>query len=153
MTAVLSIDPGKTGYIAYLDSAGISAYPIPASFAEAIKLVSRIWIPDIIVYEKVGPSPRQGSSAAFQWGRSAMLAEAVAVQTAKDSGATILSPTPQQWKARLGLMRPDLKAGTYRQNKRDALKLAKEIFPDAKFLTVENADACLLAHFGQKVAR
>lgn len=152
---VLGIDPGATGALAVVDGLDLVAlHDMPffevsrgrgkrkevdvRTLAEILASVSV----NAIYMEKVGGMTGDGAAEAFQFGRSAGAAEALA----KQLGARFVFVTPPVWKRAMGLI------GTAKD---DARHMASNLWPAkaAEFARKKDdgrADAALVAEYGRR---
>ncbi len=82
MATIAAIDPGKKGAIAILENGTIQAHPLPLAGKEldlvAIADELREHNPTILVIEKVGARPGNGSVSMFSFGRAVGSVEGIA---------------------------------------------------------------------------
>lgn len=147
---VAGIDPGISGAIAIIDTAGgeiLLADDLP--LLKTQKGNNELNIPEIaatlrgyrigeVKLEQVHAMPKQGVTSSFNFGRSYGALQAI-VQTI---GIPITLVTPQAWKKAAGILRTD---------KDYARTRALQLYPDADLARkkdIGKADAILIARFG-----
>lgn len=105
---IVSIDPGLTGAIAFIDASGAHVEDMPTMgdgkhrIVDAANLSAMIEVrtPEIAYVERVSAMPGQGVSSMFKFGRSVGVIEGVL-------GALeipVVYVTPQSWKKHAGLI-------------------------------------------------
>ena len=152
-TTTIGLDPGKTGFVGILRDGVPSLVPMPQDLPTLLAMITQ-HSPAAIAVEKVGPSPRQASRAAFSFGKSAMLVESAGLLYASLRPCQLFIVQPTKWKSRFRLVRPDRVEGTtYKQNKQEAARLARELWPALQGITNDSADAILLAEFAYREAQ
>lgn len=147
--AIIAIDPGASGAIAWRNSKDLSKHVInmpdtPKGILEQLREIEDDnLLCDIVCYlEDVGHGlPNQSSSATAKFARHnghlemALLAE----------GIKIVKVTPQKWEKVFSLG----KSSEYEKAewKRRLKNKAEELYPDKK-ITLKNADALLMLEYG-----
>jgi len=131
MNAIIAIDPGKTGAIAY-DCAGalLKVYDMPDTSAGVVSMLRSLsYGPDIalVLIEKQQSMPKQGVSSTFTLAEGYGLLQGVVMAL----GLPMDFVRPAEWKKRLGLTNAD-KAGS-----RD---MAARLFPDQADLFARQKD-------------
>jgi Holliday junction resolvasome RuvABC endonuclease subunit len=99
MAAILAIDPGLSGGIAWAAADGtVSAIPMPIAGKEldlaTLKAVIQSAAPSWVVLEKVGSMPGQGVASTFKFGTGWGMAQGLAAGL----GLPLELVTPQRWK-------------------------------------------------------
>lgn len=148
-SAYLGIDPGKTGGIAVITESGYAgAWTMPDTLEGICEVLRAYAPPTFAVYavvEKVGAyrihGRTQGGKSMFTFGHNygAVRGILTALQISFDD------VHPTKWKRHFGLLKTE---------KRDALPVARELFPDVEFPTRQTmssgkADALLLAEYAR----
>ncbi len=153
-TAIIGIDPGKSGGIAVLWPSGIyQAWKLPATerdLWEVLNEIDHIALSESLnctaFIEKVSSSPQMGVVSAFKFGRSLGLVHMGCICI----GWRVEWVTAQKWQRALGLKVSGKGLGQDDTSKKNRNKAkAQELFPDAK-ITHALADALLLAEFGRR---
>ena len=146
MKAIIGIDPGANGGIAWITSDGKACVEkMPDTLQDLWELVESIGFeaPDFTPYqikayiEQVSSSPQMGVVSAFSFGRGYGNLE-MALTAA---GIPFERVRPQVWQKALGCMT--------KGDKNVSKRKAQELFPDRK-ITHATADALLIAHYGTK---
>lgn len=142
---ILGIDPGNRCGMALLDGEHTEVRDGPTTGTDRRQLdpagvaaVIRAWGPDIAVIERVGPAPRQGVAATFQFGFAAGVLRGVCAALA----LPVELVTPATWKRfyRLG---PDKEAA-----RALALRLYPALAADlARKGDTDRAEALLIARW------
>lgn len=147
MTTVLGIDPGKSGAaVCYYPCGGLSIARrqrlTPIEWVR--ELVSMIEYAELIVIEKVGPSPQMGRTSAFSFGHEAGIIHGAcyAMHT------PIVEVTPQKWQPAVGVH--PKKGEPQPAHKLRLKQRAQELFPREK-ITADLADALLIAHYAMTI--
>lgn len=156
MRAIIAIDPGLTGAIAWLcgkdlairdiptETRGKSAHVDPAALWCVVRQWSCVTCPPIGVIENVGAMPRQGISSACNFGKTIGACEMALVA----AGCELVRVTPQTWKFGVGL-KADPAADT-KARKNASRARALELFPNHTHLFARakddgRAEAALMA--------
>ena len=145
MKAIIGIDPGANGGIAWINSDGEACVEkMPDSLQDLWDLVVSISLEagtggtGIRAYlESVSSSPQMGVVSAFSFGRGYGNLE-MALTAA---GIPFERVRPQVWQKALGCMT--------KGDKNVSKRKAQELFPDRK-VTHATADALLIAYYGTK---
>ena len=146
MKAIIGIDPGANGGIAWITSDGKACVEkMPDTLQDLWELVESIGFkaPDFTPYqikayiEQVSSSPQMGVVSSFSFGRGYGNLE-MALTAA---GIPFERVRPQVWQKALGCMT--------KGDKNVSKRKAQELFPDRK-ITHATADALLIAHYGTK---
>lgn len=149
MSKIIGIDPGKSGGIAVLsDGRDAMAFKMPETQRD-------LWLAlceledggDIVVFvEKVGPTPKMGSSAAFKFGGSFHSITMAVIA----SGLRMELVTPQKWQRAHGLIVSGRGLGQDDTSKKNRNKeRAQQLFPHLT-ITHALADALLIAEYGRR---
>lgn len=165
---VFAIDGGLNGHICMLHGSRVLMSKIPTAKGrlstsvlhldkmqlkdyrpkEFLRLVDQaIEIDDKVQFFMEEPPPRVSSrgsgahSILFQWRGLGMWSAIVGLR-----GRVIYLVSPQTWKAAYGLRS---KGKSDVKHKRDALELAKKLYPSVRFQSIDAADACLLATYAR----
>ena len=145
MKAIIGIDPGANGGIAWITSDGKSCVEkMPDTLQDLWDLLLDIkcstWdahVPVMAYIEQVSSSPQMGVVSSFSFGRGYGNLE-MALTAA---GIPFERVRPQVWQKALGCMT--------KGDKNVSKRKAQELFPDRK-VTHATADALLIAHYGTK---
>ena len=155
--AVLAIDPGLSGALAYYDGTTLQLADIATELRGKKSAVDlwRLWCvvqglavpPSRLVYgviENVGSMPRQGIASACNFGKTIGACEMALVA----AGCELIRVTPQAWKFGVGLQH-DPKADT-KARKNASRARAIELFPNYAHLFARvkddgRAEAALMA--------
>ena len=145
MKAIIGIDPGANGGIAWITSDGKACVEkMPDTLQDLWDLLLDIkcstwdaYIPVMAYIEQVSSSPQMGVVSAFSFGRGYGNLE-MALTAA---GIPFERVRPQVWQKALGCMT--------KGDKNVSKRRAQELFPDRK-ITHATADALLIAHYGTK---
>lgn len=141
---IVGMDPGKGGCLYLIvDRVPIDFWDTPLDSKgkllnpQQVVTILEGWNPDTVVIEKVSASPRQGSSAAFNFGCNFYGLICICAGL----GLSYHTITPQKWKAYHGLLKKDKDA---------ARLLALKKFPQLDEVLkrkgdVDRADAILMA--------
>lgn len=153
---IIGVDPGGTGALALLDGPDlISVEDMPVFIVKrgrsnkpelnvpALRELIDLWRPEVVWFERVGGMDGQSASAAFNFGRLAGAAEALA----RASDARFEMESPHIWKKEMKLTG---------KNKDDARAMATARWPKhaAAFRLKKHdgrAEAALLAEYGRRV--
>lgn len=157
MAAVIAIDPGLAGAIAYYDGAHLAVVDMPTEARGKKSAVDlwRLWCvvqgqalpPTRFVHgviENVGTMPKQGLASACNFGKTIGACEMALVA----AGCELIRVTPQTWKFGVGL-NADPKADT-KARKNASRARAQELFPNYAHLFARvkddgRAEAALMA--------
>lgn len=144
MTAIIGIDPGKSGGIAFISKSFQRAVKMPETERDLwqqlmdARDVGESDEGDVVAYlEKVGPMPKQGVTSVWTFGqgygatRMALIGLGIRFETV----------TPQRWQKAMGCMSGGDKNVTKRK--------AQELFPSLK-ITHAIADSLLIAEHGRR---
>lgn len=131
MSRICSIDPGKSGGLAILESNKIlSLIPTPTNedgevdFGEVAKHLE-YWHPKFVVIELVHAMPRQGVTSCFNFGFSTGGLHGVCAAL----NLQVITVTPQKWqKSLMG------KTKGVTHTKEMTIEFCKSIYPDVNFL-------------------
>ena len=152
---VAGIDPGGSGALALLNGAALVAVtdmPVfTVSRGKGVKReldvhglaeILRAWAPDYVWFEQVGGMAGDAPSSAFNFGRIAGAAEALA----KASGARFDFVAPHVWKKDMGLIG---------KTKDDSRVMATNMWPAAagefrRKMDEGRAEAALIAEYGRR---
>lgn len=145
MKAIIGIDPGANGGIAWINSDGEACVEkMPNTLQDLWDLLLDIkcstWdahIPVMAYIESVSSSPQMGVVSAFSFGRGYGNLE-MALTAA---GIPFERVRPQVWQKSLGCLT--------KGDKNVSKRKAQELFPDRK-VTHTTADALLIAYYGTK---
>lgn len=144
--AIIAIDPGKTGAIAYdVPGAALKVYDMPDTPAGVVSLLRSLsWAPDgaFCLIEKQQAMPKQGVSSMFTLGEGYGFLQA----TVMTLGLPLDFVRPADWKRKLGLTNAD---------KTGSRAMAARLFPDQadEFKRVKDhgrAEAALLAVYARR---
>lgn len=145
MTRILGIDPGNSCGLALLDGDHVEVQDGPTTGtdrkqldAAGVAAAIRAWTPDVAIIERVGPAPRQGVAATFQFGMAAGVLRGVCAALQ----VPVELVTPATWKRfyRLG---PDKEAA-----RALALRLYPALAADlARKRDADRAEALLIARW------
>lgn len=170
--AAIGIDPGVSGCIAVLDSAGryrahlhmpairdgkrqrVNAAHVVRFLREQLTVDGALYALDAdprpapcrpvpVILERVGAMPGQGTASMFSFGHSAGVIEGIVTAL----GLPLTLATPQAWKRTAGLIGTDKGA---------SLVVAARWFPDAPLTRKKDvalADALLIARHGYRALR
>ena len=141
----IGVDPGTTGGIAIIGSDGRAiGYKMPETKEEVLEMLDTdyLWRPwqktnsvEITrVLEVVHSSPQQGVATSFKFGRMFGWVEMALARYDP------IEVSPQKWQAALNCRSGGDKNIPYAK--------AKKLFPDAKGLIQQTADAFLIAYYG-----
>lgn len=156
MTAVIAIDPGLTGAIAFYDGhvLDVEDMPTEARGKKSVVDLAGLWdalggrfpspMPVHGIIENVGSMPRQGIASACNFGKTIGACEMALVA----AGCELVRVTPQVWKFGVGLQH-DPKADT-KARKNASRARAIELFPNHAHLFARvkddgRAEAALMA--------
>lgn len=156
MAAVIAIDPGLTGAIAFYDGRVLDVEDIPTeargkksavdlhALWQAVASSVSLDVPTVGVIENVGSMPRQGIASACNFGKTIGACEMALVA----AGCELVRVTPQTWKFGVGL-NADPKADT-KARKNASRARAQELFPNHAHLFARvkddgRAEAALMA--------
>jgi hypothetical protein len=140
----IGIDPGKTGGIASIQNGIFFVSSLDSTnenevLARMIGYIRQKPNEVLFTLEHVSPSPKQGSSAAFHYGRGLGYIKGLI----EAHGHEILMVRPAVWKMALRLGR----------DKKESIELCHKLYPETKstiYLQKHDgpAEALLLAHYG-----
>lgn len=142
MTAILGIDPGATGAIAFLHDSqyGADVYDMPPNPADLAELIGTFGNVEMAFLEKAQAMPKQGVSSMFNYGVG--YGTVIGILAARSIPYTLI--TPAVWKRSLGLI----------GKPKDASRaLARSWFPHAPLSRVKDhgrAEALLIAEWGRR---
>lgn len=148
MKAIIGIDPGLSGGIAVLDDHGMRSYTMPETFGDIFDFLRSLNLQyngDVKAFlEDVGHGmPGQSSKATAVFARHnghlEMALYALGIQTIK--------VTPQKWQKAYSNSLGKSKDVEKREWKNKLKGLAQQMYPAEK-VTLKNADAILIAHYG-----
>lgn len=152
---VIGIDPGVKGYKGYI--CGITGSVRVEKLGNPLTLKLPINDDLVIFAEKVQPRPSQSLRGVVTSCVNYGVLKAVLYLT----GIEHHWVTPQEWQKELGLNRrwkrpkgmtdEQYSSWKYRERKKLHKKEAKRLFPALK-VTLENADALLIAEYGRRVS-
>lgn len=141
MDAVIGIDPGKSGGIAYLSIGQELAYKMPETERDIYDLIIKLSKlepnPKRIYIEKVHAMPGQGVTSMFSFGQNYGFLRACLIA----SEVPFEEIRPAQWQNLLGCKT--------KGNKNVTKSKAQQLFPDIK-ITHAIADALLIAEYGRR---
>lgn len=142
MTAILGIDPGLTGAIAYLHDGqyGYDVYDMPPNPADLAELIGTFGDIDMAYLEKAQAMPKQGVSSMFNYGVG--YGTVIGILAARSIPYTLV--TPAVWKRALGLTG---------KPKGASRALARAWFPHAPLGREKDhgrAEALLIAEWGKR---
>lgn len=145
MTAILAIDPGKTGALAFMNGDALDVIDMPATIPDIGDKLA--WLEGggsgrrFCLIEKQQAMPKQGLSSTFKLARHYGHLEAFAIAY----GWPLDFVTPAVWKKKMGLTGKDKNA---------AREMAQRLFPDTDaFNRVKDhgrAEAALLAVYARR---
>lgn len=155
MTAIVGIDPGKTGAMVVLYPDGrATAYRVPliklkgkeqpawTTWFDLWATTLRAFEPDLVVLESVAARPGQGVTSMFNFGQTLGFVRAIACS----ANCRVELVTPSVWKAKLGLLNSDKNAS--REKARQLVpSLSREL---TRVKDDGVADAALLAYYGHQ---
>lgn len=152
---VVGIDPGKSGAMVFLYETGevrvfdvplqkVKGKEVPAYVEWAQTWSNALWLaePSRIVIEKVHAMPQQGVTSTFNFGSYFGFVLALASTV----GCEVHTPSPLQWKAKIGLLGSDKNAS--REKARNLIPSMTSHVTRVK--DDGRAEAALLAYFGRK---
>lgn len=156
MTAIIAIDPGLTGAIAFYDGARLAVTDMPTytvrkatrvNLHELTAIIHRNYMADgadAALVEHVGSMPKQGVASAFNFGFTTGAIHGILAALGMESHTV----TPAQWRFGVGLMRTE--GADKRDRKASSRARAIELFPDYVHLFARakddgRADAALMA--------
>lgn len=156
MTAVIAIDPGLTGAIAYYDGRVLDMFDMPTytvrkstrvNLHELSGAIFRSYMAngaDAALVEHVGSMPKQGVASAFNFGFTTGAIHGILAALGVQSHTV----TPAQWRFGVGLMRTE--GADKRDRKASSRARAIELFPNYAHLFARakddgRADAALMA--------
>lgn len=156
MAAVIAIDPGLTGAIAYYDGAHLAVVDMPteargkksavdlAALWQAVASSISMEVPTVGVIENVAAMPKQGLASACNFGKTIGACEMALVA----AGCELVRVTPQTWKFGVGISH-DPNADT-KARKNASRARAIELFPNYAHLFARvkddgRAEAALMA--------
>lgn len=150
-TLFIGIDPGQSGGIAAIGSAGYEIVPMPETRKQAFDYLNQVTFEakrTVAVVEKVASRPGQGVASMFKFGKG--YGELLGILTALH--CEILEPTPQAWKK-------IMLAGTDK-GKDASIQVCENLFPNVQLVLPRcrkphdgMAEALLLAEYGRRVTR
>lgn len=146
----IGIDPGKSGGVAVLSGAGVTAYSMPVTDGDLVQLLREHSIPGktVAFVEKVSSSPQMGVVSAFKFGRSVGAIGMACVAL----GIRMELVTPQSWQKSFGLIVKGRGLGQGDTEKKNRNKArAQELFPGLK-ITHATADCLLIAEYGRRIS-
>lgn len=139
---IIGIDPGKTGAIAFIDSAGALVEDCPDTYQSAADLV--IAREDQISHafiELVHSMPKQGVASSFSFGKG--FGAWLGILAGRRISYTLISP--QEWKRHHGLIKADKDASRVR-----AAQLYPALAGDLRRAKDDGrAEALLIADYGK----
>lgn len=139
VTAILGIDPGKSGAIAMVEP-GVDVWDMPATPADLAALLKTFDPAYTRVYlEQAQAMPKQGVSSTFGYGRDF----GVILGVLATVGLSHRLVTPAVWKRQMGVT----------ADKSAARAMAQRLFPSASLGRVKDhgrAEALLIAEWGRR---
>jgi len=148
-TLFIGIDPGQSGGIAAIGSAGYEVIPMPETRKQSYDYLFNLTFAaqrTIATIECVHSMPKQGVSSTFKFGKG--YGELLGILTALH--CEIIEPTPQAWK-KIMLTGTD-------KGKSASIQVAENLFPDVRLVLPRcrkahdgMAEAMLLAEYGRRV--
>tara|TARA_R100000655_G_scaffold84070_1_gene123664 strand:+ start:57 stop:509 length:453 start_codon:yes stop_codon:yes gene_type:complete len=144
----LGVDPGKSGAMALVDTAGfthdwIGFHETPHDVAKWLKLFAPAI--DFAVIEKVGARPGQGTASMFKFGEKYGFAIGLLVAINIKHEFHL----PSRWQKKLGLIRPKMSNAEKKKVNKAA---AQALFRDSPKIIHRNADAFLIAEYARRIS-